>query len=261
MKYFKLILTNNFISRWNKFLRFKSINFGTRFKKRVRFPTILQVFLISQRITRNRIVFSREFIKKQIIYQEKTRKSPRINDHFQGHARPSIFHPPSWIKIPKFRSNRARISAGISQWGRQRERKSGHRVARLSSRGGRVIDSNPPSKLSSRPLSYSSSPLAMLLASNQRQSDSQTLSIADRTKTLADHCPLKWIPSRNSRFPLEPTECPLPPSSCSARYHLSSSLIGTINVGEVVLSIGANDCCAARFWRMKIFENGCVGKV
>lgn len=158
MKYFKLILTNNFISRWNKFLRFKSINFGTRFKKRVRFPTILQVFLISQRITRNRIVFSREFIKKQIIYQEKTRKSPRINDHFQGHARPSIFHPPSWIKIPKFRPNRARISAGISQWGRQRERKSGHRVARLSSRGGRVIDSNPPSKLSSRPSNRSPTP-------------------------------------------------------------------------------------------------------
>lgn len=100
----------------------------------------------------------------------------------------------------------------------------------------------------------------MLLASNQRQSDSQTLSIADRTKTLADHCPLKWIPSRNSRFPLEPTECPPPLSSCSARYHLSSSLIGTINVGEVVLSIGANDCCAARFWRMKIFEMGVLEK-
>lgn len=113
---------------------------------------------------------------------------------------------------------------------RERERESSHRVARLSSRGGRVIDSNPPSKLSSRPhspsnpLPYSSSLVAMLLASNQRQPDRLSLSlyIANRTKTLADHCPLKWIPGRNSRFPLEPTECPPPPPPCSARYHLSS---------------------------------------
>lgn len=47
-------------------------------------------------------------------------------------------------------------------------------------------------------LSWRCSPATVLFVSNQRQSEH---SIANRTKTLLDHCPLKWMRRRES-FPL-----------------------------------------------------------